>query len=132
MARPDPADPRRAVHPRDLPGAGRWVRHALLARPDESAGQLRLRLRQQRTPAWDLVCVTDGGRLLGSLSAAELLSLPEAQLLGAAAHASWPRATAGTSNERMASIALHHGVSALPVVDEAGALRCATWRGPAT
>lgn len=112
------------MHPRDVPGAGRWVRHALLARPDESAGQLRLRLQQQRTPAWDLVCVTDAGRrLLGSLSAAELLSLPDGQLLGTAAHPTWPRATAGTSNERMASIALHHGVSALPVVDDAGALR---------
>lgn len=112
------------MHLHPFHGIGPWVRHALLARTDESAGQLRRRLQQQRVPAWDLICVTDSDRrLVGTMTAAELLALPDAQLLGTAANPAWPRAAAGTSEERMASIALHHGVTALPVVDADGTLR---------
>jgi magnesium transporter len=112
------------VHLPAIGGDGRWVRHGLLARPEDSAGQLRLRLQQQRTPPWDLVCVTDGERrLLGTLTPADLLALPDAQLLGTVANPACPRATVGTTDEQMASIALHHGVSALPVVSADGALR---------
>ena len=110
--------------PHGVDGAGQAVRHALLARPDEPAGELRLRLRQHRAPAWDLVCVTDASRrLVGCLTAAQLLALPEAQTMGAACDPAWPRAVPGTSEEEMASIALHHGVPALPVVDGEGVLR---------
>lgn len=99
------------------------ARHALVVQAGESLGELRLRLQQQPARAWDLVCVTDAQRrLLGCLSATELLALPDGQLLGSAANRDWPRAPPGTSDERMASIALHHGVAALPVVDADGKL----------
>ena len=39
--------------------------------------------------------------LIGCLTPAEILALPDAQQLGAAADRNWPRATNGTSEERM-------------------------------
>lgn len=100
------------------------MQHAVVARPEETAGQLRLRLQRQRARPWDLVCVTEADRrLVGCLTPSEILALADGQPLGTAADRHWPRATSGTSEERMASIALHHGVAALPVVDAQGALR---------
>jgi magnesium transporter len=97
--------------------------HAVLARPDESAGALREQIRHRRPGPWELVCVTDAEqRLIGTLTAAELLALPDDAGMGAAAHRDGARVLPHTDQEKMASIALHHGVSAMPVVDEAGRL----------
>ena len=107
----------------ELRSEGPLVQHALVAPRDETAGQLRIRLQRERADYWDLVCVTEADRrLIGCLTATEILALPDAQQLGNAADRHWPRAADGTSEERMASIALHHGVAALPVVDAEGAL----------
>lgn len=99
-----------------------------LARPDETAADLRLRLRLRQRPgstpgaggAWSLLCVVDaGGQLLGTLSAAELLALPDDALLAQACHRELPCVPQHTDQERLASIALQHGALALPLMDEA-------------
>lgn len=97
--------------------------HALLADPGETAGALRERIRQDRHKGWELICVVDNrGRLLGTLTAPELLLLDERQLLSRAAHAHRPHVHPGTDQEHMASLALHHGATAMPVVAEDGRL----------
>lgn len=97
---------------------------AVLAHPGETAGVVRTRIRQTHRPNWDLLCVIDDdGRLLGTLTATELLALPdEAELSTAALQRHGPRILAGMDQELMASMALHHGVAAVPVVDVVGRL----------
>jgi magnesium transporter len=97
---------------------------AVLAHPGESALVVRTRIRQLNRPSWDLLCVIDDdGHLLGTLTATELLALPdEAELGVAATQRDGPRILPGTDQELMASMALHHGVAAVPVVDSAGRL----------
>lgn len=97
---------------------------AVLAQPDETAVVVRTRVRELHRPNWDLLCVVDDERrLLGTLTAAELLALPdEAQVGTAALRRNGPRILPGTDQEVMASTALHHGVAAVPVVDAAGRL----------
>jgi magnesium transporter len=97
--------------------------HAVLAYPGDSAAALRKQIRRLQQTTWELVCVVEPDeRLLGTLTAAQLLALPDEAELGAAAHRNGVRVLADTDQEKMASIALHHGASALPVVDEAGRL----------
>lgn len=97
--------------------------HAVLAYPGDTAAALRKKIRHRQQTAWDLVCVIEPDeRLLGTLTAAELLSVPDEAELGTAARRNDVRVLPGTDQEKMASIALHHGVSAMPVVDEAGRL----------
>jgi magnesium transporter len=95
----------------------------VLASPHDTAASVRARLRTCAHAEWDLVCVVeDDRRLLGVLTGAQLLALPDETALGAAARRDGPRVRPGTSQEKMASLALHHDVSALPVVDAAGRL----------
>ncbi len=97
--------------------------HALVAAVDETAGALRERLQAGRRAGWDLVCVVDATQhLVGTLTAAELLALPGEVRLGAVARRRPPTVPPGADQERMASEALHHGVTAMPVVDDAGRL----------
>ncbi|WP_426149187.1 magnesium transporter [Polaromonas sp. DSR2-3-2] len=97
--------------------------HALRADYAETAEVVRQRIRQQGLRGWDLVCVVDGdGRLLGTLTASELLALPDATALGTVAARDGPTVLPGADQELMASIALHHHVAVMPVVDEAGRL----------
>ena len=98
-------------------------RSPLLARPADTAGVVRQQLRSQGRSDWELVCVIgDDGRLLGTLTAAELLALPDDSALGGAVHRDPPRVRSDADQEKMASVALHHGVAAMPVVDDAGRL----------
>lgn len=97
--------------------------HAVLAYPGDTAAALRRQIRHLQQTSWDLVCVIEPDeRLLGTLTAAQLLALPDEAELGAAASRDGIRVPPDTDQEKMASIALHHGVSAMPVVDEAGRL----------
>lgn len=97
--------------------------HALLAAPDETVGALRQRVRAHRLTRWELVCVVDEQRrLVGTLAASELLALPDDAVLRRAARRDHPRVAPGVDQEHMASVALHHGVGALPVVDDDGRL----------
>jgi magnesium transporter len=103
--------------------AGHIGPHGVLAQPGDTAEALRTRLRQLHRSHWDLLCVVEADeRLLGTLTPTELMVLPDAAVLGPAARRDCPRVLPGTDQERMASVALHHGVSAMPVVDERGRL----------
>jgi len=94
-----------------------------LAHPGETAEAVLARIRHRQRNHWDLVCVVDRNEhLLGTLTPAELLALPGAAELGPAARRAGVHVLPGTDQEKMASIALHHGVTALPVVDETGRL----------
>jgi magnesium transporter len=107
--------------------AGHLARPPLVAAPEETAAQVRRRLQQgaHHLPAggspWSLLCVVDGQRrLLGTLSAVELLALPDGARVGDAAHRHAPHVAAHTDQEHMASIALDREVAALPVLDDEG------------
>jgi magnesium transporter len=97
--------------------------HALLAAPEETVGALRQRVRERHLTRWELVCVVDEQqRLVGTLAAPELLALPDEVLLRRVARRDHPQVAPGVDQEKMASIALHHGVGAVPVVDDDGRL----------
>jgi magnesium transporter len=96
---------------------------ALLAHADETVARLRQRVRERHLTRWELVCIVDAGqRLLGTLTGPELLALPDDALLQQAARRDHPRVAPGVDQEQMASVALHHGVGAVPVVDADGRL----------
>jgi magnesium transporter len=93
------------------------------ARSSDTAQAVRRQIAQRGHCGWELVCVIDDdGHLLGTLTAAELLTLPDNSVLGGAVRPGQPRVAADTDQEKMASIALHHGVAAMPVVDTDGRL----------
>lgn len=95
----------------------------LVAGAGETVARVRQQLRADGRADWELLCVLDAaGRLLGTLSAAELLVLPDATALGAAVQHHQPRVMFDTDQEAMASMALREGVAAMPVVDDAGRL----------
>jgi magnesium transporter len=103
--------------------ADRADTHPVLAKSSDTAEAVRQQVRRQDRTDWELVCVIgDDGQLLGTLTAAELLALPDDAVLGDVVDSERPRVLSSTDQEKMASIALHHKVAALPVVDEAGHL----------
>jgi magnesium transporter len=112
------ADP----HP-DETAASRVEPRKLVAKAVDTAEQVRQQLRADDRSDWELLCVIDDdGCLLGTLSAAELLVLPAVAVLGDVVDRDQPRVRSDTDQEEMASMALHHGVAAIPVVDAAGQL----------
>lgn len=113
--------PPHPLHPDS--SARRTGPHGLQALAHETAAALRERVQREGLRHWDLVCVTEAdGRLLGTLTPSELLALAPHQTLGKAARRDAPRVSPGTDQEHMASLALHHCVTAMPVVDEDGRL----------
>lgn len=130
MARAGLSAPQRAAaHPES--SAAQVGSPAQLAAPGETAGVLRARLCARGPTDWDLVCVVDADRiLLGTLSPAELLCVPDDAVLASVARKDRPTVAAGMDQERMASVALHHRAPAIPVVGDDG--RLAGVVGPAT
>jgi magnesium transporter len=85
----------------------------------ESAAHVLARLAAEKPPSVDLVLVVDAeGRLQGAARLARLFAAGR-RPIGEVADASFPHVTPETDQERAASLALHHGVDALPVVDAA-------------
>jgi magnesium transporter len=98
-------------------------RSPVLAKSDDTAGTVRQQIRSQQLKDWELVCVLDAsGRLLGTLTAAQLLGLADDVHIGDVIETDHVHVNADTDQEKMASIALHHGVAAMPVVDHADKL----------
>ena len=92
-------------------------------RPDETVAAALERLTADKQTNVELICVTDGaGRLLGALPIGRLFALGGAVELRDAMDPAFPRVKADDDQEHAASIALHHGVDALPVVDHEGRL----------
>jgi magnesium transporter len=101
--------------------ASHLVAGAARARPEETAGGVLARLVLEKPANVELVLVTDEqSRLQGVVPIEKLIASPvRAKLRDIASHA-FPRVGPHTDQERAASLALHHGVDALPVVDAKG------------
>jgi magnesium transporter len=94
---------------------------SVVGRATDTIAQLRQRMQEDHSTHWELMCVLDAdGRLLGALSASELLALSDASILGDVVHRDHPQVRPDTDQEVMASMALRDGVAAMPVVDANG------------
>ncbi|MEW6688856.1 MAG: magnesium transporter [Pseudomonadota bacterium] len=101
--------------------AGHIVASVPRAMLQSTAAEVRARLAAERPDCVDIVLVTDAeGRLAGALPIARLFALPDDARLASAVDADFPRIAPQADQERAASLALHHRVDALPVVDAAG------------
>ena len=102
------------------PVAGHLVTAVLRARPEETTFAVLSRLRAQQQASVELVLVEGkDGRLEGAVPIARLIAagdVPLARLV----ERDFPRVTPDIDQEHAASLALHHLVDALPVVDKDG------------
>jgi len=97
------------------------VESVLRARPDETAGAVLARLAAEKLPSVELVLVTGkDSRLVGVVPIARLFAAPAGKAVAKIAERNFPSVTPDTDQEHAASLALHHGVDALPVVDAEG------------
>ena len=91
------------------------------ARPGERAAEVLQRLAEEKPANVELILVTDAdGRLAGVLPMSRLFAMPAGARLQDSMDRKFPRVAPGDDQERAASLALHHGADALPVVDAAG------------
>ena len=91
------------------------------ARPGETVAAVLARLAQEKPASVELVLVVgDDSRLAGVVPVTKLLVAAPGVVVGKLLDPAFPRVTADADQERAASLALHHGVDALPVVDDAG------------
>jgi magnesium transporter len=91
------------------------------ATPHDTVGAVLHRIAEEKPAAVELVLVTGkDSRLAGVVPIARVLSSGERTRLAEILDHAFPRVTADTDQEHAASLALHHGVDALPVVDDAG------------
>jgi magnesium transporter len=66
----------------------------------------------------DIVCVLDADeRLRGVIPLSRLLALARDARIGGIVHTGFPKVHPGADQERVASLALHHTLSAIPVID---------------
>jgi len=97
------------------------VASVVRARPEDTAAQVLARLAHEKPAAAELILVVgEDARLQGVLPMARLFAAAGERRLGEIAERDFPRIEAGIDQERAASLALHHGVDALPVVDAQG------------
>ena len=100
---------------------------ALVAQGEQTAGALRA-LWMQHKPRLkpdhaNVLCVVDGQqKLLGTVPLGELLTLPDHQRLDGVARRQLPRVGLEAEQEHVASLALHHHLTAVPVTDAEGRL----------
>jgi magnesium transporter len=92
-------------------------------RSDETVAATLARLAADRPEHVEIICVTDGAeRLVGVLPIGRLFALDGAVALSEAMDPAFPRVGPTADQETAASLALHHRVDALPVVDGEGKL----------
>ncbi len=110
-------------HP-DAGRAGETAAHYLsravpLARPDDTVAATIAALSGRHFESLALVCVTDAaGALLGVVRIADLFAAPPESRLDALMWVGVPRVHAEEDQEKIASLALHHVLNAVPVVDD--------------
>ena len=110
----------RAVKHHETVGA-HLVASALHARPGERAGAVLARLAAEKPATLELVLGVDArGHLLGAASLSRVVALQPDEPIDKALERDFPRVRPNTDQEHAASLALHHRVDALPVVDEEG------------
>jgi len=91
------------------------------AHAGDSAAAVLGRLSSEKPACAELVLVVDAqGRLVGVVPVATLLSMDAARPLGEAMQRDFPRVGPADDQEHAASVALHHRVDALAVVDADG------------
>ena len=106
-------------HPETV--GGHVVASVLRARPGERAGEVLARLASEKPTSIDLVLVTDAhGRLIGAAPLSRAVALDAKDPIDKAVDRDFPRVQPTSDQEHAASLALHHGVDALPVVDGEG------------
>jgi magnesium transporter len=97
--------------------AGSVVRAA----PRDTAAAVLARFAAEKPASAEMVlAVEDDATLAGVVPIARLLAAPPGAALAELVDPSFPRVTPDTDQEHAASLALHHGVDALPVVDAGG------------
>lgn len=93
------------------------------ARASATASEARALFAARSFDCADIVCVLDDeDRLQGVVPVSELLGLADDAPLVGAMHSRWPRVHPDVDQERVASLALHHAMSAIAVVDRTGRL----------
>lgn len=97
-------------------------RHLLASIPrvsaDKTVGAVIADLMSHKYDCLDIVCVLDAEeRLIGVIPLTSLFALPRETKMGSVVHDSFPKVHATTDQERMASLALHHSLNAIPVID---------------
>jgi magnesium transporter len=98
---------------------GHMVESVLRARENESAAQVLARMVAEKPASVELVLVVDAhGRLQAVAPMASVFAAPAGKALADIARREFPSVGADDDQERAASIALHHGVDALPVLDK--------------
>jgi len=99
------------------------ARHVPLAAATDTVGAVVGRLHGQAFDYAGTVYATDADdRLIGIVPMARLLSAPAEARICEVATRAFPVARPETDQEDAASLAIHHGVSAVPVVDDFGRL----------
>lgn len=89
------------------------------ARPDATVAQAIAALGGHRFESVTLICVTDAdGLLLGAVRIADLFAAAPDSLLESLMWEDVPRVRADVDQEKIASLALHHVLNAVPVVDQ--------------
>jgi magnesium transporter len=91
--------------------------------PGTTAGAARAAIAGRRFDCVDLVLVVDAWRrVVGVLTVGQLLALDPAATLDGAMLREFPVVRGHIDQEHVASAALEHGLTAIPVVDDAGGL----------
>lgn len=92
-------------------------------RGDETVAATLARLGSDKPECVEIICVTNGSdQLVGALPIRRLFALDGAITLREAMDSAFPRIGPAADQETAASLALHHRVDALPVVDHDGKL----------
>ena len=96
------------------------VASVLHARPEEPVDRVLARLAAEKPASVELILVCEAdGRLAGVVTIAQLFAAGEARLADIMQR-DFPRVTQDADQEHAASLALHHAVDALPVMDKDG------------
>lgn len=104
------------------PVAAHLIGSVLRAHPEETARAALARLTDEKPASVELVLVVGkDSRLAGVVPIGRLFAAPAEARLGDTMDANFPRVRPEDDQERAASLALRHGVDALPVIDKEGA-----------
>jgi magnesium transporter len=103
------------------PVASHVVGSVLRAHAGDTVGATLARLADEKPASVELVLVVEkDGKLAGVVPIAKLFAAQAQSSLGDAMDRDFPRARPDDDQEQVASLALHRGVDALPVVDRSG------------
>ena len=117
---PKSGDKRRVARSRPKADAAHWhlAKVVPVTTPDATVGEVQIAIRGQHFDCTDAIVVIDSNqRVLGQLALGRLLELPLEKKVVEVMQTGVPSVDAGTDQERVASVALHHGLTSVPVVD---------------